>query len=128
MSPLEKKVKETEFILHPDYPIWLAVGGDWGGIMGRVYPKPESWDIFLKMKEKSKTKMTYLDDAKAIHPREHEPGSYGQIGGFFEGMGSVSEGKYSMLMIFFAKSRMDREVVKRLLEVDDYPLVTEVVN
>lgn len=128
MSPQEEKVQGTQFVLRPDYPIWLAVGGDWGGIMGRVYPQKETWDVFLQMKKKSQTHMYYLDNATVTHPRENEPGSYGQIGGVFDGMGSVSEGTYSMLMIFFAKDHMDEEMIRRLLDVDDHPLTTEVLN
>jgi len=128
MSPLEETVEETEFVLRPDCPIWLAVGDGWGGIMGRVYPQPESWDIFMNMKGKGQTQLYYLDAETIRNPRENEPGSYGQIGGRFEGVGSVSKGKYSMLMIFFAKDHMDEEMIQRLLEVDDNPLITEVLN
>jgi len=31
-----------------------------------------------------------------------------------------------MLMIFFAKDPMDEEMIQRLLELDDYPLITDV--
>ena len=81
----------------------------------------------MKMKEKNQTHISYLDDAAATLPRENEPGSYGQIGGSFNGMCSVGKGKYSMLMIFFAKDHMDKEMVQRLLEVDDHPVKEEVV-
>lgn len=128
MSAVESKVQETELKLDPAEPIWVAVGGEWGGIMGRVFPAPEAWEALLNMKGAGRTRLYYRDDASTLNPRENEPGSYGQIGGVFDGMRNVSSGKYSMLMIFFAKDHMDEEMIRRLLEVDDRPLVTEVLN